>query len=127
MQGSREGADAILQIRSSVQSGDWGAVYLVVTCAKERLLCDIRGKPTRSNGPGRTIKLRHLSLLGEETYIEITPRHGLCDHCNDGPSTTEKLDWYEPNSRITKPFEQHLLVKLINSAVADVSRKEDID
>jgi transposase len=114
----------VTEIRNST---DDRTVTLVVTCTKESLPCRICGKPTRSNGLGRKIKLRHLSLLGKETYIEITPRRGLCDHCDDGPSTTEKLDWYEPNSRMTKPFEQHLLFELINSTVADVSRKENVD
>lgn len=114
----------VTEIRNSA---DDRTVTLVVTCIKEILPCRICGKSTRSNGLGRTIKLRHLSLLGKETYIEITPRRGLCDRCDDGPSTTEKLDWYEPNSRMTKPFEQHLLFELINSTVSDVSRKENVD
>ncbi len=66
-------------------------------------------------------------MLGKETYIEVTPRRGRCDHCDDNPTTTETSDWYEPNSKMTKPFEQHLLFELVNSTVADVSRKEKID
>jgi transposase len=116
-----------IQVTEIRNSTDDRTVTLVVICTKESLACRICGKSTRGNGLGRKIKLRHLSLLGKETYIEITPRRGLCDHCDDGPSTTEKLDWYEPNSRMTKPFEQHLLFELINSTVADVSRKENVD
>ena len=115
---------AVTEIRDSA---DGRTVTFAVRSTKGSLPCRICGKPTRSNGLGRTIKLRHLPLLGKETYIEVTPRRGLCDHCDDGPSTTEKLDWYEPKSRMTKPYEQHLLFELINSTVADVSRKENVD
>ena len=68
-----------------------------------------------------------MSILGKETYIEISPRRGRCESCDGEPTTTEQLSWYETNSRMTKPFEQHLLFELINSTVADVSRKENID
>ena len=55
------------------------------------------------------------------------PRRGRCRDCDGGPTTTERLQWYELNSKMTKPFEQHLLFELINSTVADVSRKENVD
>lgn len=102
-------------------------VTIVVKSTRENVDCRLCGKPMRGHGLGRTLRLRHLSILGKETYIEITPRRGRCDYCNDNPTTTEKLDWYEPNSKMTKPFEQHLLFELINSTVADVSRKESVD
>ena len=114
----------VTEIRNSA---DDRTVTLVVISTRKNLPCRICGKATRGNGLGRTLRLRHLSLLGKQTYIELTPRRGLCDHCDDKPSTTEKLEWYEPKSRMTKPFEQHLLFELVNSTVADVSRKEQVD
>lgn len=103
------------------------AVTLVVKSTCEDLPCRICGQPTKGHGLGRMLHLRHLSILGKETYIEITPRRGRCDNCDDKPTTTERLEWYELNSKMTKPYEQHLLFELINSTVADVSRKECID
>jgi transposase len=102
-------------------------VTLVVKSTCEDLPCRICGQPTKGHGLGRMLHLRHLSILGKETYIEITPRRGRCDNCDDNPTTTERLEWYELNSKMTKPYEQHLLFELINSTVADVSRKEGID
>lgn len=66
-------------------------------------------------------------MLGKETYIQITPRRGRCENCDDNPTTTEQLDWYTTKSKMTKPFEQHLLFELVNSTAADVSRKENVD
>ena len=114
----------VTEIRNS-QNGK--EVIIVVKSSRESVDCRLCGKPTHGHGLGRTLRLRHLSILGKETYIEITPRRGYCEHCDDNPTTTEKLDWYEPNSKMTKPFEQHLLFELINSTVSDVSRKENVD
>lgn len=114
----------VTEIRNSPTGRE---VTIVVKSIRANVDCRLCGKPTRGHGLGRTLRLRHLPILGKETYIEITPRRGLCEYCNDAPTTTEKLDWYEPNSKMTKPFEQHLLFELINSTVADVSRKENID
>jgi len=108
-------------------SSDERMITFVVKSTRDILPCRNCGKPTRGHGLGRTLRLRHLSLLGKETYIEITPRRGRCEHCDDNPTTTETLDWYETNSKMTKPYEHHLLFELVNSTVADVSRKENVD
>lgn len=84
-------------------------IKIVVKSTREDLPCRNCGKPTRGHGLGRSLHFRHLPLLGKETHIEITPRRGICEHCDDNPTTTEQLDWYERNSKMTKPFEQHLL------------------
>ena len=46
--------------------------------------------------------------------------------CDDQPTTTQRLSWYEPKALHTKAYEQHLLLQLINSTIADVCRKEDL-
>ncbi|HET6243840.1 MAG TPA: ISL3 family transposase [Bacteroidia bacterium] len=102
-------------------------VTFVVKSTREILPCRICGQPTKGHGLGRTLRLRHLAILGKETYIEITPRRGRCEECEDHPTTTEQLDWYDTHSKMTKPFEHHLLFELINSTVSDVSRKENVD
>lgn len=102
-------------------------VTLVVKSTRKDLPCRICGQPTQGHGVGRLLRLRHLPLLGKETYIEIKPRRGRCNNCDGGPTTTEGMDWYETNSKMTQPFEQYLLFELVNSTVADVSRKENVD
>jgi len=102
-------------------------VVIAVKSTRDYVACRKCGNPTSGHGLGRPLRLRHLSILGKETYIEITPRRGRCENCDDKPTTTEQLDWYKANGKMTKPFEQYLLFELINSTVADVSRKENID
>lgn len=115
---------AVTQI---IHSANGREITLVVNSTREILPCRVCNKPTHGHGLGRTLRFRHLSLLGKETYIEVTPRRGICMDCDDNPTTTERLDWYERSSKMTKPYEQHLLFELVNSTVADVSRKERID
>ena len=102
-------------------------ITIRVVSTKEEILCRHCNRPTKPHGRGRLLQLRHLPLFGKETTIEIIPRRGRCPYCDGGPTTTQRLDWYEINSKLTRPYEQHLLFELINSTVADVSRKEDVD
>lgn len=102
-------------------------IIIYVRSTKEEILCRQCNRPTTPHGSGRPLQLRHLPILGKETTIEITPRRGRCPYCEGGPTTTQRLDWYDINSKFTKPYEQHLLFELVNSTVADVSRKEVVD
>jgi transposase len=110
-----------------IHSPNGREITLVVNSTREVLPCRTCNKPTRGHGLGRTLKFRHLSLLGKQTYIEITPRRGICSDCDDSPTTTERLEWYERKSKMTKPYEQHLLFELVNSTVSDDSHKENVD
>jgi len=102
-------------------------IIIRVESIRERVKCRHCSKPTAKYGHGRLLKLRHLPILGRKTIIEILPRRGRCEHCDGNPTTTQTLDWYEANSKMTKPYEQHLLFELVNSTVADVSRREEVD
>ena len=115
------------QVVSIRESTNGRKVIIEVKSTCDHVNCRQCGGPTRGHGLGRPLTLRHLPILGKETYIEITPRRGICEYCDDSPTTTEVLDWYNVNSKMTKPFEQHLLFELVNSTVADVSRKEQVD
>lgn len=70
--------------------------------------------------------LRHLPILGQVVYLRIRPKRFRCSHCDGQPTTTQQLDWYEPQALHTKAFERHLLVQLINSTFSDVVEKEDV-
>lgn len=78
-----------------------------------------------SLGRDRPIKLRHLPILGYVVYIRLCPRRYRCPYCDDHPTTTQQLRWYRPKALHTIPYEQHLLIQLVNSTVEDVCQKED--
>ena len=102
-------------------------IIIKVKSTEEIIPCRECGKPTQGHGLGRPLQFRHLPILGQETIIEITPRRGRCEHCDGNPTTTEKSEWYTEKSKFTKAYEQHLLFELVNSTMADVSRKADVD
>lgn len=79
-----------------------------------------------SYGHGQEIKLRHLSVLGMETYLRLRPRRGQCKACLYEPTTTQVLSWYEQRSPHTKAYDEYLLKQLVNSTIEDVSLKENI-
>ena len=58
-------------------------------------------------------------------YLRLRPKQYVCPHCGD-KITTQQLDWYEPKSPHTKAYDKYLMLSLINSTVADVSRKEEL-
>src|SRR2546429_8334680 len=63
----------------------------------------------QENGQDEAIRLRHLSMLDHKTYIEYKPKRYICTNCSDKPTTTQKLEWYNPRSGQTKAYEKYLL------------------
>lgn len=103
-------------------------IVIKVESTKEEISCRTCGNICKSHGHDRAMELRHLPMFGYKTFIQITPKRGICNVCDDGPTTTtQTLDWYERKARQTKLYEDHLLFELINSTVSDVSRKEEVD
>jgi transposase len=78
------------------------------------------------HGEDRSRLLRHLPILGRPVYLRIHPKRFRCPSCDDHPTTTQELDWYDPNALHTKAYERLLIVQLINSTVTDVVAKEDV-
>jgi len=70
--------------------------------------------------------LRHLPILGHVVYLRIRPKRFRCPWCDGHPTTTQQLDWYDPNALHTKAYERHLILQLVNSTVSDVEAKEDV-
>lgn len=92
-----------------------------------RVQCGCCGQEIRCNaGHGQALKLRHLPVLGLETYVLIRPRRAKCPHCWPEAKTTQVLAWYEQRSPHTKAYDEYLLKQLVNSTIEDVSLKENI-
>src|SRR5215212_8689159 len=81
---------------------------------------------TEHHGEDRPRLLRHLPILGRPVYLRIRPKRFRCPFCDDHPTTTQQLDWYDPKALHTKAYERHLIVQLVNSTLSDVTEKEDV-
>src|SRR5512143_1565873 len=55
------------------------------------------------HGYDRPIQLRHLPLLERRVYLELRPQRYRCPHCTGRPTTTQRCDWYDPNSPLELP------------------------
>ena len=101
-------------------------IIIKVQSTKSEIPCHICGGKTNPYGNGMPLKLQHLPILGKKTFIEITPQRGICPTCDKNTTTTQTLSWHERNGHQTKPYQQYLLLSLVNSTIADVSRKENV-
>lgn len=101
----------IIRVESQIETTNCGVCSRAIAC---------------NYGHGQEIELRHLSVLGMETYIRIRPRRGQCKACRYEPTTTQLLSWYEQRSPHTKAYDDYLLKQLVNSTIEDVSLKENL-
>lgn len=100
---------------------------ITVASRRETTQCGVCKKEISCNyGHGQKIQLRHLPILGQETYIVIRPRRGQCPNCLHNPTTTQTLPWYDQRSPHTQAYDRYLMKLLIGSTVADVSLKENL-
>lgn len=81
---------------------------------------------SKFHGYDEWVNLRHLPILGRRVYIRIRPKRYQCPYCSGKPTTTQRLEWYDPRSPHTKAYEEHVLLQLVNSTTQDVSRKEQV-
>lgn len=104
-----------------------GRLIITVESQVKTIICGICHQPIKCNyGHGDPIELRHLSVLGLETYLRIRPRRGQCPSCLHEPTTTQVLGWYQPRSPHTQAYDVYLLKQLVNSTIEDVSLRENL-
>ncbi len=103
-----------------------GELILTVESTLTSTTCRRCGRTiTEPHGLDEPRQLRHLPILGRVVSIRIRPKRFRCPWCDDHPTTTQTLDWYDPNALHTNAYERHLIVQLINSTRTDVTEKED--
>lgn len=77
----------------------------------------------------KAIEVRHLAILNRRVYIQMRPIRYECPDCSKKgkkSTTTQRVDWYNPKNSLTRAYEDHLLLAVINSTTQDVSKKERI-
>src|SRR5215813_866293 len=100
-------------------------IVITVESTREWAICPKCGAEIREfHSYGRSLRLRHLPILGRPVIIEIRPKRFRCPSCDGNPTTTQKLDWYDERSLHTKAYDQWLMTQLIGSTISDVARKE---
>lgn len=104
-----------------------GELIITVESTKETTVCRRCGRVIEKfHGYDKWMKVRYLSVFGHPTYLRYRPKRFRCEYCDGQPTTSQRLDWHEPNSPNTFAYEQHVLLQLVNTTVTDVSRKEQL-
>jgi transposase len=80
----------------------------------------------KPHGHDDWVTVRHLPVFGQPTYLRYRPKRYQCQECEDHPTTTQGLDWHEPNSPHTVTYDDHLLLQLVNATIEDVAIKERV-
>lgn len=102
-------------------------VIIEVRSCSQTTFCGICGQEISCNyGCGDPKELRHLPILGRETYIRIRPKRGECKQCTNAPTTTQQQEWYDPKVPHTKGYDNYLMKLLIGSTIEDVHLKEQV-
>ena len=104
-----------------------GALILTVESTLPSTTCRRCGRTiTERHGTDEPRLLRHLPILSHVVYLRIRPKRLRCSWCEGQPTTTQLLDWYDPQALHTKAYERHLILQLVNSTITDVGVKEDV-
>ena len=104
-----------------------GELILTVESTLMSTTCRRCGRTiTEPHGLDKPRLLRHLPILGRVVYLRIHPKRFRCPFCDDHPTTTQTLDWYDPQALHTKAYERHLIVQMVNTTLTDVGAKEDV-
>jgi len=64
-----------------------GDFIIKVKSVNKAIECQKCGGVTSPHGYNRRIRLRHLPVFGHRTYIETTPARGVCNKCDNHPTT----------------------------------------
>jgi transposase len=104
-----------------------GDYFITVTSTLDSTRCRQCGRDIHKfHSYDQMLQLRQLPILGRRVYLQIRPKRYECPYCSDHPTTTQKLEWYEPKSPHTKASEEHVLLQLVNSTLQEVSGKEQL-
>ena len=102
-----------------------GHYEIYVESTQEGCTCHVCGKHiSKPHGKDRQKRIRHLPILGRETYLIVKLPRFQCLNCYGKPTTTQIVAWHERNSPNSTAFEKHIL--LGGSTVEDVSQREGI-
>jgi len=104
-----------------------GHYEIHVESTVEGCTCHVCGKHiAKPHGKDRQKRIRHLPILGRETYLIVKLPRFQCVDCYGKPTTTKPVAWHERNSPNTRTEEKHILLGLMGGTVEDVSLREGI-
>lgn len=104
-----------------------GEIIITIESTKVGTKCRKCGKLIKKlHSRDEWVLIRHMPAFGRPTYLRYRPHRYQCQDCEGQPTTTQELDWHDPNSPQSFAYDNHLLLQLVNSTVEDISQKEGL-
>jgi len=113
----------------NIQINEQGEFIITVESTMEGCRCKHCKRKIEAFHQGdEWITIRHLSILGEASYIRMRPKRYNCSQCahrkgKKKVTTTQQLRWHQAKSPYSQPYEEQVLLELVNSTIKDVSIK----
>lgn len=112
-----------VRILSSVQNEE-GDFIITVESTLSSTTCTHCGREISDfHAFSDPVRLRHMPIFDNKVWIVIRAKRYRCPDCDGGPTTTQRLSWYDLGHATTKDFDRHCLRTLVNSTVTDTARK----
>lgn len=102
-----------------------GELVITIESTKPDTRCQRCGRSiTKFHGHDEWVTIRYLPVFGRPSYLRYRPRRYYCGDCE--VTTTQRVDWHEPNSPHTMAYDDHVMLQLVNATLQDVSLKEKL-
>jgi transposase len=102
-----------------------GELVITIESTKPDTRCQRCGRSiTKFHGHDEWVTIRYLPVFGRPSYLRYRPRRYYCGDCE--VTTTQRVDWHEPNSPHTMAYDDHVMLQLVNATIQDVSLKEKL-
>lgn len=62
--------------------------------------------------------------IWRSSYLRYRPKRYYCENCD--ATTTQKVDWHEPNSPHSQAYDEPILLQRVNATIEDVGIKENL-
>ena len=112
---------------TNVETDSQGNLTITVETTERSVACRVCGRTLmKRHGCDRPRELRHLPVFGKQCMIVYHPHRYICAFCDNSPTTTATPIWHKANSDFTVDYENHVLLELVNSTIADVCVKEQL-
>ena len=113
---------------TTVSKEKYNELHIAIETTESNVRCRVCAKPTHHfHGHDKMRHLQHLSVCGKKLILSYQPRRYICDSqsCNDA-TTTATPCFHHAKSQFTYELENTLMLGLINSTIADVSKKYNV-
>lgn len=102
-----------------------GELIITVESTKAETRCRRCGREIRKiHGYEHWVVIRYLPVFERNSYLRYRPKRYYCKDCDT--TTTQEVDWHEPNSPHSRAYDNHLLLQLVNATIEDVSIKAKV-